>query len=186
LSLAASYQKDTSRRVTSTLVRFTLCLLALDNGRENWQGQSDYDEEVNMAASTQDLEATFAAWTKALNTGDLNAFWEAFDEECDVLDEDFPWCMSKEDFVDHINFHAGGKGLWESFEWKPREVRFRVIGDTGHVRGFATFRGKPRDAGFRQRFMGFTHTWVRQDGKWKLICWHQSVLLGRIVGASPS
>jgi ketosteroid isomerase-like protein len=139
-----------------------------------------------MSASTQDLEVTFSAWTKALNSGDLKIVWDFFDEECDILDEDFPWCMNKEDFVDHINFHAGGKGLWESFEWKPREVHFRVIGDTGHIRGFATFRGKPRDAGFRQRFMGFTHTWVRQGGKWKLICWHQSVLLGRIVGASPS
>ena len=75
---------------------------------------------------------------------------------------------------------------WESFEWRPRELHFVVIGDTGHVSGFATFRGKPRDAGFRQRFMGFTQTWVRQEGAWKLLCWHQSPLLGRIAGASPS
>ena len=99
-----------------------------------------------MSASTQDLEAAFGAWMKALNTGDLKSFWDFFDEECDILDEDFPWWMRKEDFIDHLNFHAGGKGLWESFEWKPREVHFRVIGDTGHIRGFATFRGKPRDA----------------------------------------
>jgi hypothetical protein len=34
--------------------------------------------------------------------------------------------------------------------------------------------------------MGFTQTWVRQTGTWRLLCWHQSPLLGRIDGASPS
>ena len=43
-----------------------------------------------------------------------------------------------------------------------------------------------RDAGFRQRFMGFTQTWYHKDGKWLQVCWHQSPLLGRIHGASPS
>jgi hypothetical protein len=137
--------------------------------------------------STQELEATFQAWKDGLNKGDLNTFWQAIDERAEILDEDFPWRMSKEDFVDHLNFHAGGeRPLWESFEWRPRELHFIVIGDTGHVSGFATFRGKPRDAGFRQRFMGFTQTWVRQAGTWRLLCWHQSPLLGRIEGASPS
>lgn len=139
-----------------------------------------------MASATQDLEAAFVTWKDGLNTGDLDAFWQVFHDEAEILDEDFPWRMSKEDFIDHINFHAGGQGLWESFEWIPREMNFKVIGDTGHVSGFSTFRGKPRDAGFRQRFMGFTHTWVRIDGSWKLLCWHQSPLLGRIVGASPT
>jgi len=60
------------------------------------------------------------------------------------------------------------------------------IGDAGHVSGYSTFRGKPRDCGFRQRFMGFTHTWVREQGAWKLLCFHQSPLEARIVGASPS
>jgi len=139
-----------------------------------------------MTAQTQALEAAFTVWKDGLNKGDLDAFWRAFDEEAEILDEDYPWRMSKEEFIDHLNFHAGGRGLWESFEWRPRELHFRVFGDTGHVSGFATFRGKPRDAGFRQRFMGFTQTWVRRNGTWQLVCWHQSPLLGRILGASPS
>lgn len=141
---------------------------------------------MSNANTTKALEATFTAWKDHLNTGNLDAFWQAVHEEAEILDEDFPWRMSKADFVDHIHFHAGERPLWESFEWRPRELHFVVIGDTGHVSGFATFRGKPRDAGFRQRFMGFTQTWVRQEGAWKLLCWHQSPLLGRIVGASPS
>ena len=139
-----------------------------------------------MAADRQSLEAAFHAWKDGLNSGDLDAFWQAFDAEAEILDEDFPWRMDLDDFKDHIAFHAGGKGMWEAFEWKPREMHFKVFGETGHVSGFSTFRGKPRDAGFRQRFMGFTLTWVYRDGAWKLVCWHQSPLIGRILEASPS
>ncbi|MFN0042379.1 MAG: hypothetical protein ACKVSF_04095, partial [Alphaproteobacteria bacterium] len=102
----------------------------------------------------------------------------------ETLDEDFPWRMSKAEFIDHIAFHT--KGLWEGFEWIPREIVVKVWGTTGHVSGFSTFRGKPRDAGFRQRFMGFTTSWYHANGGWHLVCWHQSPLMGRIEGASPS
>jgi ketosteroid isomerase-like protein len=134
------------------------------------------------------LQAAFDTWTRALNEGDLDTFWAGFHDQVEVLDEDYPWRMNKAEFVDHIDFHAfgGGKGLWEFFQWVPRETNFIVIGDTGHVSGFSTFRGKPRDAGFRQRFMGFTLTWVREDGTWRVLCWHQSPLIGRILDASPT
>lgn len=141
---------------------------------------------MNQPATVAGLEATFKDWTRALNAADLNTFWAYFDEESETLDEDFPWCMSKADFMNHLDFHTRGKGLWEAFEWIPRETKFKVWGPTGHVSGFSTFRGKPREAGFRQRFMGFTISWHHANGGWRLICWHQSPLLGRIVGASPT
>jgi hypothetical protein len=138
-------------------------------------------------ATVASLTAVFEDWTKALNT-DIGRFWTYFDAESETLDEDFPWRMTKEEIIDHIDFHAkgAGQGLWEFFQWIPRDVKVKVFGTTGHVSGFSTFRGKPRDAGFRQRFMGFTLTWYLSAGGWRLVCWHQSVLLGRIVGASPS
>lgn len=134
------------------------------------------------------LTQRFEDWYGALNGGDLDAFWAMFHADSEILDEDYPWRMNKAEFIDHIDFHAagGGKGLWEFFQWVPREVNVMAIGTTGHVSGFSTFRGKPRDAGFRQRFMGFTLTWVYQDAAWMLLSWHQSVLAGRIDGASPS
>lgn len=141
-----------------------------------------------MSEDTKALRSTFDDWVEALATGDLDRFWNYAHEQSEFLDEDYPWRLNKPEFIDHIDFHAsgGGEGLWEFFQWLPRELNVLVIGDTGHVSGFSTFRGKPRDAGFRQRFMGFTQTWVREGGAWKLLCWHQSVLAGRIDGASPS
>jgi hypothetical protein len=45
-----------------------------------------------MANTTkpQELEATFHTWKDALNTGDLNTFWQAIDERAEILDEDYP------------------------------------------------------------------------------------------------
>lgn len=136
-------------------------------------------------ATTAGLEAAFKDWTRALNQGDLDAFWAYFDEDSETLDEDYPWRMTKAEFIDHIGFHTRDK-LWEFFEWVPREVNVKSWGTTGHVSGFSTFRGKPRDAGFRQRFMGFTIAWHHAEGSWRVVSWHQSPLIGRIVGASPS
>jgi hypothetical protein len=79
----------------------------------------------------------------------------------------WPWRFSKAGFVDHIAFHAT---QWESFQWVSRDLRFQVRGDTGIVSGYATFRGKPKDCGFRQRFMGFTQTWLRGADGWKMLC----------------
>lgn len=143
-----------------------------------------------MAAKNEpkSLKDAFNTWTKALESGDLETFWDMCHEQSEILDEDYPWRLDKREFQDHINFHlaAGGKGMWEFFQWLPREMHFVTIGDTGHVSGYSTLRGKPRDAGFRQRYMGFTHTWVREKGTWKLLCWHQSPLEARILGASPT
>ena len=133
--------------------------------------------------ASPELESSFNTWRDALNQGHLATFYAAMDEAMVIFDEDIPWRFSKAEFIDHIAFHVP---LWESFQWVPRELRFQARGDTGIVSGYATFRGKPKDAGFRQRFMGFTQTWLKRDGAWKLICWHQGPLLGQIQGASPS
>jgi hypothetical protein len=144
---------------------------------------------MEHAPTEASLRAVFADWTDALNGGRLDSFYEYFHEKSNILDEDFPWTMTKAEFVDHLDFLVSGggdKGLWEFFKWLPREVQFLAVGSTGHVAGFATFRGKVRDTGFRQRFMGFTLTWAFADGRWQMLCWHQSVLAGRIAGASPA
>ena len=127
-------------------------------------------------------EEAFEAWGAALNSGDLDAFYGMMADDMVIFDEDIPWRFSKADFVDHIAFHVG---VWEAFEWVPREIRVQERGAVGIVSGYATFRGKPKDSGFRLRFMGFTQTWVRDGDSLQLVCWHQGPLHGQIDGASP-
>lgn len=132
--------------------------------------------------SAKELEQVFEQWRGALNSGDLATCYGLMEGDMVIFDEDIPWRFSKADFVDHIDFHVPN---WESFQWVPRELRFQARGSTGIVSGYATFRGKPRDCGFRQRFMGFTQTWIKRSGAWQMICWHQGPLHGQIDGASP-
>ena len=129
------------------------------------------------------LQQAFEGWHGSLNQGDLDGMYASMAEDMVIFDEDIPWRFSKADFVDHLRFHGAN---WEAFEWVPRELRFQERGETGIVSGYATFRGKPKDAGFRQRFMGFTQTWLRNSDEWTMICWHQGPLHGQIEGASPS
>lgn len=136
-----------------------------------------------MADDSASLETAFVAWRDAFNTGDLEAAYKAMDDTMVLFDEDIPWRFSKAEFADHVLFHIPN---WESFAWVPREMRYQVHGETGIVSGYATFRGKPKDAGFRQRFMCFTQTWVKDGGGFRMVCWHQGPLHGQIDGASPS
>lgn len=137
------------------------------------------------AAETDDesLRAAFAALTKALGTGDLDGFYGLIDENAYIFDEDIPFLLSKADFKNHIDFHL--TGIWESFAWVPRGPEIRAFGDTGIVAGFTVFRGKPKDAGFRQRHIAFTQGWARRGGDWKLINWHQSPIDGHVLEGSP-
>jgi ketosteroid isomerase-like protein len=133
--------------------------------------------------SQQDLEAGFKAWQDALNRGDMETFFAAMDDDIVIYDEDIPWRFSKADMIDHLSFHAK---VWDAFQWVPRELRFQTRGDTGIVSGFATFRGKPKDAGFRQRFMGLTQTWMRKGTGWTMLSWHQGPLNGQLDGLSKA
>ena len=143
------------------------------------------DKRVDQRVdATLELETAFQALRAALDKGDLDGFYGLIDEDAVIFDEDNPFRLTKAGFAEHISFH--GPATWDSYQWYPRDVHCRVFGDTGVVAGTVTFRGKPVDAGFRQRHMLFSQGWTRRDGAWRLITWHQSPLDGHIIEASPS
>ena len=74
---------------------------------------------------TASLEKAFRTWSDAFNAGALDAAYKMMDDQMVIFDEDIPWRFSKADFRDHITFHVG---LWESFAWVPRDLRFQVHG----------------------------------------------------------
>ncbi len=129
------------------------------------------------------LAATFERLSQSLNAGDGAAFLAVFDERAICIDEDAPFRMDKAGFVEHLGFHDST--TWENFAWVPREARHLVRGDSGFTAGTVTFRGKPRDAGFRQRHMLITITWHRDAGVWRIVSFHQTPVWGHVDGASP-
>lgn len=129
------------------------------------------------------LRSAYEAFIACLANADIEGFYAVIDDDVVILDEDIPYPLSKQGFQDHISFH--GPQNWEGFLYKPREYKLAVQGDTGVIAGYSTFRGKPRDAGYRQRHMMFSQGW-RKDGQgWRLVSWHQSPLDGHILGVSP-
>ena len=101
---------------------------------------------MQQDSTTTGLDAAFEEWVRALNNMDVEGFAAFFADDSEILDEDFPWRMSKTQFFDHLGFHMKPPGLWESFEYVTRETNAKVWGTTGHVSGYSTLRGKPRDA----------------------------------------
>ncbi len=126
----------------------------------------------------------FERLVAALKGGDLEGFYGSMHTDFVMIDEDSPYRMNKAEFQDHIGFHVSG--LWERFEWLPLAAQAGAFGDSGSVVGTATFRGKPRDAGFRIRHLLFAQTWTRnRAGAWELLLWHQSPVDGHSIDVSP-
>lgn len=100
-----------------------------------------------------------------------------------IVSHDIPFPLDKVGYVDHMQFHAE---LWESREFKPEAVEVRIHGKTGIISCYFTERGKPKDAGFRQRPGYMTVTCHRTNSGWQAIGLHTSSLLGQILAASPS
>lgn len=135
-----------------------------------------------MSASL--LTNAFNNMTAALAQGDLDAFYGAILPDAVILDEDLPFVGDKAAFEDHISFH--GPDNWEGFTWKPRDIRDLEVSGTGSIVGYATFRGKPRDSGYRLRPMMFSQGWRHGPDGWKLINWHQSPIIGHVTRISPA
>jgi ketosteroid isomerase-like protein len=129
------------------------------------------------------LQQAFQGLTDALARGDLDGFYGVMHADAMIMDEDLPFRVNKAGFQAHIDFH--GPDNWEGFAWRPESPRFAVSGDTGVVTGFAIFRGKPRDAGFRLRPMLFSQGWTKTAQGWQLLSWQQSPVIGHVTTQSP-
>lgn len=129
------------------------------------------------------IKAAFQSLTDALATGDLAGFYGLILPDAVIMDEDLPFRVDRAGFEAHIAFH--GPANWEGFAWKPSDMRYVEHQDTGSVVGFAMFRGKPRDAGFRLRPMMFSQGWSRTRDGWRLSTWHQSPVVGHVSAQSP-
>ena len=130
-----------------------------------------------------DLAAAFRSLVRALDTADLASFYGAMLADAAIMDEDLPFRVDRAGFQAHIAFH--GPANWEGFAWRPHDVRFVRAGAAGAAVGFAMFRGKPKDAGFRLRPMLFSQGWAATPAGWRLASWQQSPVIGHVSRQSP-
>lgn len=103
-----------------------------------------------------------------------------------IVSHDVPFPLDKAGYVDHMAFHAD---LWEKRELIPEAVEAVVHGKgeqaTGIVSCYFNERGKPKNAGFRQRPGYMTVTCAKTGNGWLAVGLHTSSLRAQIVNASP-
>jgi hypothetical protein len=138
---------------------------------------------IDSATTGGGLPDAFAALVAALGRGDLEGFYGLILPGAYIVDEDLPFRVDRDGFRDHIAFHTSG--IWDGFAWKPYDVRYAEMGATGVSAGFAMFRGRPKDAGFRLRPMMFTQGWTRTRDGWRVVSWQQSPIVGHVTQQSP-
>jgi ketosteroid isomerase-like protein len=137
----------------------------------------------------EELEAAFRAAfaTPKDRPGDVAAARLAFLHEAALaIDSDLPFPLDRVGYADHLAFHGPH---WERLEVQLIEVKAQVHGNTGIVSAYFNLRGKPRDAGFRQR-PGYVTAVCTRDGttgggSWRALGLHMSPMMAQILQASP-
>jgi uncharacterized protein (TIGR02246 family) len=129
--------------------------------------------QVALADDLADLKATHQKLNNAWNTGDLDTFFE-------IWQDGGIWLPASQAFPVVTNSAIGkqmfGKWLETHFsrsQWY--KVDYRVIGDTGLVWGVTTNTTFVKATGLGKRtFEKETLVFVKSDGKWKGVMSHST------------
>ena len=134
--------------------------------------------------SIKDLERSFNNAISAFgNDGKIEDFYNFFDSDSLMINEDIPFILDKESYKDHTEFLRKNMN---NLEWVIRKPTFQIFDNTtGLVTADLTVRGKPNDQGFRQRHSVLSCVCYLNDDKWKCGTLHTSTMLSHINHASP-
>ena len=120
-----------------------------------------------------------------MGDGDMNEFFDFVADDALFIGEDSPLILDRDGLRDHIGFHQSG--IWERVYFTFRDMSYDVYGQVGAISGNFQLRGKPTDAGYRQRdgMVSVTCYFDERSGKWNVIRCHFSSLLSAIYHSSP-
>jgi ketosteroid isomerase-like protein len=81
--------------------------------------------------------------------------------------------LTKEAFRQAIE---GYFNIMEFIRVTPHTAEFRVLGDTGLVWGHYAQTTKQKSGFTRTVYLRFAHTYMKIDGKWRLVLYHRSLI----------
>ncbi len=135
---------------------------------------------------TDSLRAAFETGFGILTeSGTPEEFFDFIADDGFFIDEDMPLVLDKTQLEDHIGFH--GNNIWERVYITFRDLSVEVYGATGAIAANYQLRGKPRDAGYRQRD-GMISVLCHYDadaGRWRALKCHLGSILSAIHHSSP-
>lgn len=148
-------------------------------------GATAAEAQTPLADDTSALEAAFRAafsTPKDQPTAVPAAQLAFLHGKALVIASDVPFLLNRASYADHLEFQAP---LWERMEVQLLEVKTVVHGSTGVISAYFNLRGKPKDAGFRQRPGYMTAVCAKERSGWRAIGLHLSPLMAQIIDASP-
>ncbi|MEM7570406.1 MAG: hypothetical protein AAF337_11475 [Pseudomonadota bacterium] len=146
---------------------------------------------------TQSLETAFRTAFAPLLAGEIGekgatsaALLDFCHPKGTFVVDDLPYPLDKTGLADHRAFHDGG--LWSKCTLAIVSLNIDVHkttdGLSGVIHGTYNLRGKPTDAGFRQRpgHLSAMCVWDDTAKSWQALNIHFSPLFAQVLDASPS
>ncbi len=133
--------------------------------------------------SVKNLERDFNKAISAFGKGGkIEDFYNFFDPQSLMINEDIPFILDKGSYKDHTEYLRNNMN---NLEWVIRKPSFQVFDTTGLITSDLTVRGKPNNQGFRQRHSVLSCVCYLTKGNWKCGTLHTSTMLSHINHASP-
>ncbi len=126
------------------------------------------------ADDQDDLKATNERYMNAWNTRDLDTILEIEDASGFGHSTAFPRPLATKD-----QFRKALTGYFNMMEVvlvRPYKDEYRVIGNTGLVWGLYSQTTKQKNGPLRTVYLRHASTYVKSEGKWKLVLYHRSLI----------
>ena len=136
---------------------------------------------MNENTLKEHFDDGFAVFT---SEGEIESLLSFMHEDGKFIADDTPFILDRAQLEDQLRFHAD---KWERHYLTVRDLKVQVFGSTGMISGAYQDRGKPVDAGYRQRdgLFSVVCTWDESAGRWRALKVHMNTLLSAIHHSSP-
>lgn len=132
---------------------------------------------VVIADDLDDLKAAQERYLKAWGARDLDALVEF--EGGTSAGFGYTTAFPRPQSPDKDSFRRALEQYFNVMEFiriTPHTAQFRVLGDTGLVWGHYAQTTKQKSGVVRTVYLRFAHTYMRIDGKWRLVLYHRSLI----------
>jgi ketosteroid isomerase-like protein len=133
-----------------------------------------FTPSAGQSADVDDLKATHEQVMAAANKRDLDT-WSSIEHDQIVFFGPFSPFPTEGKAARRRSLQVIFDNI-ESYIGTPLNLQYRVIGDTGIVWGHVSIAVKPKDGPMQVFYGRETVTYVKVDGKWRVVAVHLSAI----------
>jgi ketosteroid isomerase-like protein len=134
-----------------------------------------------LGDDVDDLKAVNELHIKAFNSLDAATLASLIHPGFAIFNRDAPFAIvrSKNFKEAEAEELAALKGYFDTLEWLKVTIidyKYKVVGNTGIMWGYYMEEAKPKDGPVRTVYARGTSTWIKSEGKWRIIMAHDSAI----------